>query len=148
MVDAPKKAAHFSADKPGVDQLPPDVLLAVADVFTYGAKKYARNNWMAGTEWHEMYGSALRHLLKWWNGEDRDACGPECVIDPTIGVCRVHSNCLHLAQAIWNIGALLFWQMHELGLDDRMGTLLGYIEQEKVEKAMSQRVSSLRGEDR
>ena len=119
-----QKALHYSAGKSGVDQLPPDVLLAVADVYTYGGKKYARNNWMGGTDWHEFYGSALRHMLKWWNGEETDACLPDCTVDDEKGICLQHSNLPHLAHAIWNMGTLLFFQQHGMGTDDRMGTLI------------------------
>lgn len=97
------KAAHFSSDKSGVDQIPPEVLLEWGDVFTYGEKKYARNNWLKGTDWHEFAGSALRHLLRWQMGED---------IDPETGL-------PHLAHALWNVGALRAYQIRGLGTDDR-----------------------------
>lgn len=102
----PDKALHYSADKPGVDQIPPDVLLEWGDIFTYGAKKYARDNWRKGTEWHEFYGSALRHLARFWGGED---------IDPETGL-------PHLVHALWNCGALRYYQLHGVGTDDRATT--------------------------
>lgn len=98
-----EKATHYSQDKSGVDQIPTEVLMEWGEVFTYGEKKYARNNWKKGTDWHEFYGSALRHLYKWWNGED---------IDPETGLS-------HLAHALWNVGALRYYQRREIGTDDR-----------------------------
>jgi len=98
-----QKTLHFSEGKPGVDQIPPEILLEWGDVFSFGERKYARDNWKKGTDWHQFYGSALRHLLKWWNGED---------IDPESGL-------PHLAHAIWNVGALRYYQIHQIGTDNR-----------------------------
>ena len=97
------KTLHFSADKSGVDQIPVEMLLEWGQVFTMGAKKYGRNNWKSGTDWHEFYGSALRHMFAFWKGEDMD---PE-------------SGLSHLAHALWNIGAIRYYQLHKLGEDSR-----------------------------
>jgi len=98
-----RRALHFSEGKSGVDQIPSEVLLEWGKVFTYGEQKYGRDNWRQGNDWHEFYGSALRHIFAFWGGED---------IDPESGM-------PHLAQAIWNLGALRFFQLHGLGEDDR-----------------------------
>ena len=99
----PETANHFSEGKPGVDQIPPQVLLELGRVYEYGQKKYGRDNWLKGTAWSEFYGSALRHVLKWWGGED---------IDPESGL-------PHLSHAMWNIVALEHFQMQHLGVDNR-----------------------------
>jgi hypothetical protein len=99
----PKKALHFSEGKPGVDQIPPELLLEWGEVFSYGEKKYARDNWKLGLEWHQFLGSALRHIYRWQLGEDRD---PE-------------SGLPHLAHALWNIGCLRYYQLRGLGTDTR-----------------------------
>lgn len=97
------KAMHFSEGKEGVDQIPPEVLLEWGKVFNYGEKKYARDNWKKGTEWYQFYGSALRHLYRFWQGED---------IDPESGL-------PHLAHALWNVGCLRYYQLNGLGNDTR-----------------------------
>ena len=97
------KALHDSEDKSGVDQIPVDVLLEWGQVYTFGAKKYGRDNWRKGTDWHEFYGSVLRHLFAFWGGED---------IDPESGQS-------HIVQGIWNLGTLRYYQLHDLGKDDR-----------------------------
>lgn len=97
------KALHFSEGKEGVDQIPPELLLEWGRVFSYGEQKYARDNWKKGNAFHEFYGSALRHLLRFWQGED---------IDPESGL-------PHLAHALWNVGTLEYYRNHELGTDDR-----------------------------
>jgi hypothetical protein len=99
----PNRALHFSEGKSGVDQIPAEVLLEWGDVFTYGEKKYERDNWLQGNDWHEFYASAMRHMLSFWKSED---------IDPESGL-------PHLSHAIWNLGALRFFQIHGLGEDDR-----------------------------
>lgn len=96
-------ALHYSEGKPGVDQIPPEVLLDWGRVFTYGERKYARDNWKRGNDWHEFYGSLLRHALKWWQGED---------LDPESGL-------PHLAHVLWNAGALHYFQLRGIGQDDR-----------------------------
>lgn len=98
-----KKTLHYSEGKPGVDQIPPDFLLQLGMVYTYGAGKYARDNWKLGTEWSQFYGSALRHLLSWWSGEDYDR----------------ESHLHHLAHAAWNLATLYYYQTHSLGTDNR-----------------------------
>ena len=101
--DKTLKALHFSEGKVGVDQLPVEVLQEWASVFTFGEKKYARDNWKKGTDYHQFYGSALRHIFKWWAGED---------VDPESGI-------NHIAHALWNLAALRYYQIHGLGTDDR-----------------------------
>lgn len=96
-------AMHFSANKVGVDQIPAECLILLGEVFSYGEKKYARDNWKKGMPWHELYGSALRHLYAFWQGQHIDN----------------ESGLPHLAHAMWNIEALLYYTIHNLGEDDR-----------------------------
>src|SRR5208282_3717499 len=55
--------------------LVPDVLVTeVSLAFLEGALKYGRYNWRAAGVRSSIYHDALRrHVMKWWNGEDRDA---------------------------------------------------------------------------
>lgn len=99
----PSKALHYSDGKSGVDQIPPEILLELGEVYKYGEKKYFRDNWKKGAPWHEFYGSVLRHVFKWWLGED---------IDPESGL-------PHLAHAMWNLTTLRYFQLHGLGEDTR-----------------------------
>ena len=67
-----------------------NALLEVAKVGTFGAEKYAPNNWKLVDR--ERYEDALfRHLLQWQSGE---------LVDPETGL-------LHLAHAAWNALAIL-----------------------------------------
>jgi hypothetical protein len=68
--------------------VPISSLKAVADVLTYGAKKYAPDNWKKvpnGTD--RYYNAALRHIIDWREGEQNDR----------------ETNKNHLAHAICNL---------------------------------------------
>jgi len=59
--------------KPRWDLLPWKATGAIVDVLTFGAKKYAPNNWRKVPEARERYlAAALRHLVAWGDGEDTD----------------------------------------------------------------------------
>jgi len=63
---------HKDAGKSQVESISPRALLLLGDVLTYGCRKYAKFNWTAGINVTQIYASTLRHLLKWYNGEDLD----------------------------------------------------------------------------
>lgn len=54
--------------------LVPDVIVAeAAYAFLEGALKYGRFNWRVAGVRASIYNDAMRrHLMAWWNGEDRD----------------------------------------------------------------------------
>ena len=75
----------YDGDKPRWDLLPLDSVEQVVDVLTYGAKKYAPDNWkIVGDYRRRYYAAAMRHIVAWWRGE---------IIDPETGM---H----HLAHAV------------------------------------------------
>jgi hypothetical protein len=62
------------AEKPRWDLLPFAAVSAVVDVLTFGAKKYAPDNWRTVPEARRRYtAAALRHTVAWWRGERVDA---------------------------------------------------------------------------
>lgn len=82
-----------------------DALLSgVAEVLTFGAVKYSRNNWRTGGSWCRVADSALRHALF------GIAIGE--VLDP-------ESKLPHLAHIGCNVAFLLEFQAYGLGEDDR-----------------------------
>lgn len=70
-VEAEGIARKNDTEKPRLDLLPVDPLIEVGKILTFGAKKYAENNWQ-GLEVSRCYAATLRHLFAWWNGEDKD----------------------------------------------------------------------------
>lgn len=60
-------------EKPRYDLLPLLALEVEARVLTYGATKYAPDNWRKVDGWRWRYfGAALRHLFAWFGGERLD----------------------------------------------------------------------------
>lgn len=98
------KTMHDSSGKLGLHKIPYEMLESLAQVMDYGDNKYAPGNWKKGTNWLEFFGSTLRHLYKWRQGED---------VDP-------ESGCLHLAHAICNLTFLIWYSKHVRGHDDRL----------------------------
>ena len=63
----------FDTSKTRYDLVPPSAIKAIANVLTYGAKKYKPNNWQL-VEDTERYTAALyRHLEAWRSGEINDS---------------------------------------------------------------------------
>lgn len=89
--------------KAPIDLIPPEVILALAEVYRFGAKKYAPRNWEKGMAWSRVYNSAMRHLLAFWGGEDIDA----------------ESGLPHVQHALWNCAALAWYKEHCQDKDDR-----------------------------
>jgi hypothetical protein len=101
----PGFAPKFDATKVRVDLLPIDAMTQVADVFGFGAKKYFANSYRQGetVAWSRTYGSILRHLFAFWQGEDTD---PE-------------SGLPHLAHAGTQLFILMEHTAHNKDKDDR-----------------------------
>jgi hypothetical protein len=93
----------YDGSKPRLDLIPAPLLLELAQLYGMGAVKYAPRNWEKGFEWHRNYNGAMRHLLRWWSGEE---------IDPEDGQ-------PHLISAIWNLIVLRHFERLNLGTDDR-----------------------------
>jgi hypothetical protein len=91
--------------KTRMDLLPFAAVEKVAEVFSYGAKKYADHNYRKGMRHGRLLAAALRHLFAWARNQDTDD----------------ESGHNHLAHACCCILMLLDAQIHGLGTDDRWG---------------------------
>ena len=97
-------AARFSEGKVRHDLIPPWVIEQLAQVYTYGTKKYDSDNWRKGLAWKKnVIGPLLRHLNKWLRGEKVDE----------------ESGCHHLAMVLWQGAALMLYEKYSIGQDDR-----------------------------
>jgi hypothetical protein len=87
--------ARFDEGKTRVDLIPAEVLLALGEIFAYGAVKYDLSNWRKGMKWSKVYAPLLRHLYRAWanvnNGLDEESGKP------------------HIYHALWNCVALAFY---------------------------------------
>lgn len=61
------------SDKARWDLLPLESVSPVVDVLTYGAAKYAPDNWRHVSDWRPRYfAAAMRHLTAWFMGQKID----------------------------------------------------------------------------
>jgi hypothetical protein len=70
--DAKGSGARANAGKTRIDLVPIHLLDSAADVFAYGADKYAAWNWAKGMQWSVPYACMMRHMAAWFRGEDFD----------------------------------------------------------------------------
>lgn len=86
----------FDNAKTRVDLLPIRALLAVAEVMTFGAKKYGANNWQNVRPVSRYFGAALRHLFARALGER---------LDPETGLPHLaHASCCVLFMLSGELG--------------------------------------------
>lgn len=93
----------FDSAKPRMELLSRVALEGMAQVLTFGARKYADNNWRSGFKWSRLIGAAMRHLTAILDGEDTD---------PESGLPHVD----HLACCVMFLSE---HQKKHLGTDDR-----------------------------
>src|SRR5690349_19376477 len=78
VVPQPVAPRKYDGEKARMELLSVPALEAIAQVLTYGAKKYSTptdtgdHNWRKGFAWSRLIGAALRHLFAWMRGENRD----------------------------------------------------------------------------
>lgn len=98
-----EQGLRFNDNKLRYDLMEPFAQQELARVFTFGAKKYAANNWLKGMDWTKCLASLKRHVAEWELGQDFD--------DET--------KCFHMAHAAWNALALVSYVKHAPQFDDR-----------------------------
>lgn len=97
---------RYNQGKLRYDLICPEQLKGLASVYTYGANKYAPQNWRKGQAWSTVLASLKRHIASFEQGEDYDA----------------ESKCLHMSHAMWNCGELIsFGKFYPQG-DDRLAS--------------------------
>jgi hypothetical protein len=96
-------AMKFDDQKLPVNLLSSEALLQTAAVLKFGADKYHAHNWRDGFAWSRPLAAAMRHIMAFNDGEDKD---PE-------------SGLSHLAHAACCIMFLLEFEKTHPHLDDR-----------------------------
>lgn len=93
----------YDAGKPRMDLLDPSFTEGVASVLTFGAQKYAADNWRGGIQYSRTIAAIHRHLASIQKGED---------IDPESGLPHVyHIGC--------NVQFLGWMMQNRPDMDDR-----------------------------
>ena len=90
----------FDQGKTRFGLLVPEFVRAVAEIVTFGAAKYAPNNWQH-VESERYVDALLRHIYAWLEGEQVDQ----------------ESHLHHLAHAACNIMFLMWKEEHDDDLD-------------------------------
>lgn len=98
-----KEGTKFDEGKLRFDLFPVRPLMAIANVLTFGAVKYADRNWEKGILYSRIFGGIMRHLWAWWGGEIND---PE-------------SGLSHLAHASCGLLFLMEYEHTKREYDDR-----------------------------
>lgn len=62
----------FDGDKTRMDLLDAGAIEQLAQVLTFGARKYAAHNWRKGISKSRLIAAALRHLFAYLAGDDKD----------------------------------------------------------------------------
>jgi len=90
--------AHALRKRP--DCVQSSALIAMSRAFTYGAKKYAPNNWRLCTEPWRYVGAVLRHVLAWYEGEWSDSESGLCHLDHALASMAMLHGCFehHVCQ--------------------------------------------------
>ncbi len=63
----------YDVDKPDLSLLSPNAITYLAKVLTFGAKKYAPNNWRNGIDQIRLIAAALRHIFAFAAGHNTDS---------------------------------------------------------------------------
>ena len=111
--------ARYNSGKTRFDLIPLTSLKSCANVFEFGAKKYAPWNWAKGMPWSVPYACMLRHLEAWYRGED---------IDPESGES-------HLGHVMCNLVMLIHYEEFYREGDDRPPKYLFANDNEESDKS-------------
>lgn len=65
-------ATKHDQEKNRLELIPVSGIYGIGRAMTFGAKKYSENNWANGFDYTRLCGSAMRHLVAWMSGEDKD----------------------------------------------------------------------------
>lgn len=100
---SPTGSLRYNTGKLPMHHVPPMVIEQIAEVLQHGAEKYEELNWEKGNYISVPYASAMRHMLKFWSGEDLDQ----------------ESGKKHLSHVLTNIMFMLYYMEHYPQYDDR-----------------------------
>jgi hypothetical protein len=96
-------AVKHDDNKPPMNLLSREALEQTAMVMAFGKEKYAAHNWRKGFAWSRPLSAAIRHIIAFNDGEDKDS----------------ESGLSHLAHAACCIMFLLEFEKTHKHLDDR-----------------------------
>ena len=93
----------FDGSKPKISLIPAEAINEMAIAFTYGASKYAADNFKNGVAYRRLLDAALRHILAISNNEDEDS----------------ESGNTHIGHALASLAMLAYMMKNRPEFDDR-----------------------------
>ena len=97
------KGIKHDSNKPRLSLVPKEAFWGMAQALTFGANKYAADNFKEGIEYRRLADAVLRHLTAWVDGENND---PE-------------SGLSHLDHALASLAMLKYMEINRPDMDDR-----------------------------
>lgn len=97
------EGTKFDQEKPRMDLISAEAITQLANVLTYGARKYDSYNWAKGIAYSRVLAAILRHTIKYMSGE---------TIDPETGLS-------HMAAVMCNAHFLVHFEKFRPEFDDR-----------------------------
>ena len=104
MTEKQLEGQKFDDGKTRYDLIDSYALHQLAEIYTFGARKYEDNNWRKGFKFGRIFGALMRHSWAFWRGEDLDE----------------ESGLPHMAHAAWCCFTLLNFSEFNIGEDDRI----------------------------
>ena len=98
-------ADRFNEGKPKHSLIDAEFEAELAKVLTFGAKKYAPNNWRKGLPWMETMDSLKRHI--------------NAFMDPSCSDLDEETGLHHMAHVACNAMFLVWYSKHRTEFDDR-----------------------------
>lgn len=100
---AKEEGIKYDDDKLPIQLIPPESIVAQAEILAFGARKYSERNWEKGMRWSRLFGAINRHLWTWWSGDCLDR---ETLLN--------HIKAVHTVS-----GFLVTYIERNIGIDDR-----------------------------
>lgn len=97
-------SARHNQGKVQLREVDPDFIIGLGEVLTASREKYDEGNWMKETKFSTPYESAMRHLMKFWSGDELDE----------------ETSKHHLLHAATNLMFLYYHTRSGVGIDDRL----------------------------
>lgn len=86
-----REAVKHDNDKTRYGLIPPYPLAELAEVYTFGAKKYGDGNWLKGLDTERCISAMMRHIEEYRMGDEID----------------IESGLSHMAHAAWYCFAIM-----------------------------------------
>lgn len=103
-INEAEEALRYNTGKTQTREIDPAFLLGIGEVLTAARSKYPEGNWMKPTKFSTPYESLMRHMMKFWSGDELDN----------------ETQCHHLLHAATNLMFLYYQVKNNPEKDDRL----------------------------